>query len=182
MVPDADVPAPVDGTAKVKAELAFPDVEWEGWSPIDEDWKLPENWQQIIFEGMKERLEKYRSFKIFMDTCVRCGACADKCHFFIGSGDPKNMPVGRQDLLRKVYRRYFTLAGKFFPKLVGAEDFTEEVLNDWYSYFHQCSQCRRCSVFCPYGIDTAEITIIARELLKVIDRERLLPKGYGPAR
>jgi Fe-S oxidoreductase len=73
--------------------------------------------------------------------------------------------VGRQDLLRKVYRRYFTFAGKYFPKLVGAEDFTEEVLNDWYSYFHQCSQCRRCSVFCPYGIDTAEISMAAREIM-----------------
>jgi hypothetical protein len=29
------------------------------------------------------------------------------------------------------------------------------MLDDWYNYFHQCSQCRRCSVFCPYGIDTA---------------------------
>ena len=75
------------------------------------------------------------------------------------------MPVGRQDLMRKVYRRYFTLAGKFFPKLVGAEDFTKEVLDDWYSYFHQCSQCRRCSVFCPYGIDTAEISMAAREIM-----------------
>ena len=29
---------------------------------------------------------KYRSFRLFMDICVRCGACADKCHFFIGVG------------------------------------------------------------------------------------------------
>ena len=79
--------------------------------------------------------------------------------------DPKNMPVARQDLLRSVYRRYFTFAGKLFPKLVGARDMTKEVLDDWYSYFHQCSQCRRCSVFCPYGIDTAEITMAAREIM-----------------
>jgi len=38
-------------------------------------------------------------------------------------------------------------------------------LDDWYSYFHQCSQCRRCSVFCPYGIDTAEISMAAREIM-----------------
>ena len=44
-----------------------------------------------------------------MDICVRCGACADKCHFYIGSGDPKNMPVLRAELMRSVYRRYFTL-------------------------------------------------------------------------
>ena len=70
--------------------------------------------------------------------------------------------------MRKVYRRYFTLAGRCFPKLVGAEDFTREVLDDWYSYFHQCSQCRRCSVFCPYGIDTAEISMAAREIMDCI--------------
>ena len=81
------------------------------------DWKLPENWQEIILEGMKERLEKYRSFRLFMDICVRCGACADKCHFYIGSGDPKNMPVLRAELLRSVYRRYFTTSGKRFGRL-----------------------------------------------------------------
>ena len=59
------------------------------WRVEDDDWKLPENWQDIILEGLRERLEKFRSLRIFMDTCVRCGACADKCHFFIGSGDPK---------------------------------------------------------------------------------------------
>ena len=42
---------------------------------------------------------------------------------------------------------------------------TKEVLDDWYSYFHQCSECRRCSVFCPYGIDTAEITMAARDIM-----------------
>jgi len=76
------------------------------WHPYEEDWKLPENWKEIILAGMKDRLKKYRSFQLFMDICVRCGACADKCHFFIGSGDPKNMPVVRAELLRSVYRKY----------------------------------------------------------------------------
>ena len=79
------------------------------WQPEDADWKLPPDWKQIILDGMRERLEKYRSFRLFMDICVRCGACADKCHFYIGSGDPKNMPVLRAELMRSVYRRYFTL-------------------------------------------------------------------------
>jgi Fe-S oxidoreductase len=67
--------------------------------------------------------------------------------------------------LRKVYRRYFTFAGKYFPKLVGAADLTEELIDEMYSYYHQCSECRRCSVFCPYGIDTAEVTMAARDIL-----------------
>jgi Fe-S oxidoreductase len=138
------------------------------WQPHDKDWKLPENWKEIVFEGMRDRLSKYRSFQLFMDICVRCGACADKCHFFIGSGDPKNMPVLRAELLRSVYRNDFTAVGKILGKLAGGRELTEDVIKEWFYYFYQCTECRRCSVFCPYGIDTAEITMMARELLNLL--------------
>ena len=130
--------------------------------------ELVDNWQQVAYDKMEELTGKYRSLAVYLDSCVKCGACTDKCHYYIGTSDPKNMPVARQDLFRKVYRRKFTFAGKYFPKLVGAVDLTKEVLDDWYSYFHQCSQCRRCSVFCPYGIDTAEISMAAREVMDEI--------------
>ncbi|MDH4248600.1 MAG: (Fe-S)-binding protein, partial [Deltaproteobacteria bacterium] len=97
--------------------------------------------------------------------CVRCGACADKCHFYLGTGDPKNMPVVRAELMRSVYRGEFTLAGKTLGPLVGARRLTKEVVKEWFMYFYQCTECRRCSVFCPYGIDTAEVTMVGRELL-----------------
>jgi Fe-S oxidoreductase len=42
---------------------------------------------------------------------------------------------------------------------------TEHALDEWYVYFNQCSECRRCAVFCPFGIDTAEITMAAREIM-----------------
>lgn len=136
--------------------------------------KLADNWQDThdaVIAKMGELLKKYRSLRVYLDACVHCGACADKCHYFIGTQDPKNMPVARQDLMRNIYRRYFTWPGKFFPKLVGARDLTREVLDEWFSYYNQCSECRRCSVFCPYGIDTAEITMAAKEILDSV--------GYG---
>jgi Fe-S oxidoreductase len=127
--------------------------------------ELTEGWEDRAIAKMGELLDKYRSLRVYMDACVHCGACSDKCHYFLGTGDPKNMPVARQDLMRAVYRRYFTFAGKHFPKLVGAVDMTKEVLDGWWSYYNQCSECRRCSVFCPYGIDTAEVTMAAREIM-----------------
>jgi len=138
------------------------------WSASDEDWKVPKNWKEIIVEGFRNRLENFRSFKLFMDICVRCGACADKCHYFIGSADPKNMPVLRAELFRSIYRKYFTTAGKILGPLAGARELTYDVLKEWWYYLYQCSECRRCSVFCPYGIDTAEITIIGRELTNLL--------------
>lgn len=138
------------------------------WSPGDLDWKLPANWKETVVNGFRERLDKFRSLKVFMDICVRCGACADKCHFFIGSGDPKNMPVLRAELMRSVYRGEFTMAGKIMSTLTGSRVMEEDVLKEWFIYFYQCTQCRRCSLFCPYGIDTAEMTMMARELMHLV--------------
>ena len=132
---------------------------------LDEDWQVTHD---KAIDKFGELLGKYRSLKVFMDTCVHCGSCTDKCHYFIGTNDPKNMPVARQELMRSVYRRYFTIPGKLFPSLVGAKDLTKEVLDEWYTYFWQCSECRRCSVFCPYGIDTAEVTMAARSILDTV--------------
>jgi len=138
--------------------------------PLGFPGELVDNWEQAAVDKMGELVGKYRSLQVFLDACVKCGACTDKCHYYLGTTDPKNMPVARQDLFRKVYRRYYTFSGKYLPWLVGAEDMSREVLDDWYSYFHQCSQCRRCSVYCPYGIDTAEISMAAREIMDHIGK------------
>ncbi len=137
--------------------------------------ELVDNWEQKAVEAMGETLKKYRGLRVFMDSCVKCGACTDKCHYYLGTSDPKNMPVGRQDLFRAVYRKYYTPAGKLLSKvglegLIGAKSMTKEVLDDWYNYYHQCSECRRCSVYCPYGIDTAEITMAARDIMAQVGK------------
>ncbi|MBF0621687.1 MAG: (Fe-S)-binding protein [Magnetococcales bacterium] len=126
--------------------------------------RLPD-WEEKGVAKLGDLLKKYRSLQVYMDICVKCGSCTDKCHYYLGTKDPNNMPVQRAELLRQVYRRYYTVAGKIAPGVVRAKELDEEVLDDWMTYFHQCSQCRRCSVFCPYGIDTAEITMAARELM-----------------
>lgn len=154
----------VDSMAHSKPFVAKPEHQ----EPLGFPGELVDGWQETAIAKMDELLGKYRSIQVFLDSCVKCGACTDKCHYYLGTADPKNMPVARQDLLRNVYRRYFTVAGKYFPKLVGAVDLTEEVIEDWYKYYHQCSECRRCSVYCPFGIDTAEITMAGREILASI--------------
>ena len=159
------IPALTEGAmAKSSPFIAKPPHQ----EPLGFPGELVDNWKDVAIDKMGDLLGRYRGLQVYLDSCVKCGACTDKCHYFLGTTDPKNMPVGRQDLLRSVYRRYFTFAGKFFPKLVGARDLDKEVLDEWYSYFHQCSQCRRCSVYCPYGIDTAEISMAAREILDVV--------------
>ena len=153
-----------DTMAGSKPYVAKPDVQAGMGFPKE----LVPDWENVAVKKLGDLVSQSRALQVFLDSCVKCGACTDKCHYYLGTSDPKNMPVARQDLLRSVYRRYYTFAGKFFPKLVGARDMTKDVLDEWYTYFHQCSQCRRCSVFCPYGIDTAEISMAAREIMDTV--------------
>ena len=83
---------PYVATDKMQQALGFPG-------------ELADGWQEKAIGKMGELLGKYRSLKVYLDACVHCGACADKCHYFIGTQDPLNMPVARQDLMRSVYRR-----------------------------------------------------------------------------
>ncbi len=157
-----EVPPVVPGTMEHSSPyIAKPELQ----APLAYPGELVENWEHKAVLKLGELVKSNRALQVFLDTCVKCGACTDKCHYYLGTSDPKNMPVARQDLLRSVYRRYYTPAGKLFPKLVGARDMTKSVLDEWHSYFHQCSQCRRCSVYCPYGIDTAEVSMAAREIM-----------------
>jgi len=130
--------------------------------------ELAPDWEHKAVFRLGELVSQSRALRVFLDSCVQCGACTEKCHYYLGTGDPNNMPVARQNLLRSVYRRYYTVAGKYAPWLVGARDMTKEVLDEWYTYFHQCSQCRRCSVYCPIGIDTAEISMAARDIMDTV--------------
>jgi Fe-S oxidoreductase len=157
-------PIEIGAMAHSKPFVAKPELQQNIGFPGE----LVDNWEGVAVEKMGELVSKSRALRVFLDSCVKCGACTDKCHYFLGTSDPNNMPVARQDLFRSVYRRYYTLAGKYLPWLVGARDMDRELLDQWYSYFHQCSQCRRCSVYCPYGIDTSEISMAAREIMDSI--------------
>lgn len=116
-------------------------------------------------EKLEEMLPKLRSLMTMLDTCTKCGSCIKQCHSYLGTEDYHNIPAVRADLMRSIYKRYFTWAGRTLNRFVGAEDFDEDTVGKWLTYFYQCNECRRCARFCPFGIDTAEITIMARHIL-----------------
>lgn len=144
--------------------------------PVPDDQKC-----EKAIQYLDEMRKKFRSFVMAMESCVKCGACAENCHTYLGTKDPRNIPTNRAELIRKIYKRYFTLEGRWFGKLVGAEDISLDVIEEWYSYFYQCSECRRCAMACPFGIDTCEVTMIARQILHWLGIVPKLHAGVGAA-
>lgn len=108
-----------------------------------------------------------------LEVCMKCGTCAEVCPVYIASGRQEIYhPAVRSDLIRKVYRRYFTWVGRLFPGLVGAEDLTEDKLDALAESIYRCTVCRRCAYACPLAIDNG---VIVREARKIFDAIGIAP-------
>jgi Fe-S oxidoreductase len=120
--------------------------------------------------------------KTGLDYCVRCQTCSEACHVFIGSGRQEiYRPTYRIEILRRIYKKYFTPEGKLLGSFVGADvDLNWKTIYRLAELSHRCNLCRRCAQRCPVGIDNG---YIAREIRVILSQElgisptELLEKG-----
>ncbi|MDE3114599.1 MAG: (Fe-S)-binding protein [Pseudomonadota bacterium] len=95
----------------------------------------------------------------YLEACVHCGQCADACHFYQASGDPKHTPAYKLFPIVKAYRRQ-----KWPLNWLGAPKITAADLEEWEELlFDTCTMCGRCTAICPMGIDIATIVSGARQ-------------------
>lgn len=106
-----------------------------------------------------------RPMLYYLDLCTRCGLCYDTCHAYQGIPKKEYSPVGRAEVVRKVFRKYFKTSGKIIPWWGDAHGFDDAIMDELREAAFSCTGCRRCSVFCPFGIDMPYILSIAKELL-----------------
>jgi Fe-S oxidoreductase len=106
-----------------------------------------------------------RQLKEYLDTCARCAICKDACHQYVATQDMKYLPARRAELIRQVYRKYFTKTGEFVPALYEARDPDDNLLDELYDSTYACTGCRRCMYYCPFSIDTAWILSAAKGIL-----------------
>jgi len=100
---------------------------------------------------------------LHMESCVRCGLCAQACHFYVVTGDAKYTPIRKLELFR---RTYLHEASPFAP-LVRALGLVKKPgladLQQWQELIYDsCTMCGRCTLACPMGIDIAELVKEAR--------------------
>ncbi len=103
--------------------------------------------------------------RMWLSICSRCGLCADSCFFYTANGkDPKLSPAYKvKSTLGELYRR--------------KGEVTREFLEHCYEViWGQCTMCKRCSMFCPFGIDIATMIATARG---VCNSQGIVPEGLS---
>ncbi|MRR11216.1 (Fe-S)-binding protein, partial [bacterium] len=106
-----------------------------------------------------------RQLKQYMDVCVRCAICKDACHQYVSTGDFKYLPARRAELVREIYRKYFTKEGQFVPALYEAREPDDVLMDELYESAYACTGCRRCMYYCPFSIDTQWVVAAAKAIL-----------------
>jgi len=115
---------------------------------------------------------KHSNYRMALDHFIRmsakCSRCATTCQVYQATGDPKDIPCYRTELLLSVYRRHFTVGGLLKGRLLGSGYLTDEKIQEMAESFWNCTACRRCSLECPSGIDHGLITHLGRYILSEI--------------
>jgi Fe-S oxidoreductase len=120
---------------------------------LDESAKMlsPERIEEVINRILDK--ETAARLKVYMNTCVHCGLCSDACHWFLSNDrDPRFSPVGKvKQTLWEILRRKGKVDG----------DFLKECSRIAHT---ECNVCRKCSMYCPFGIDIAYLLLLVRRI------------------
>lgn len=105
-----------------------------------------------------------RSLALDLEACVHCGYCSEACHFSQATHDPRLAPSRKLDLLRRFHARE---TSAFAPvKRLFVADITADDLREWQELvYDSCTECGRCSMVCPMGVNTARGVNVMREAL-----------------
>jgi Fe-S oxidoreductase len=107
-----------------------------------------------VMEYLKPRMGA--RFKTWLQICAHCGMCSDTCHFYVSNAnDPKMVPSYKVRFLKDILRR----KGKV------DKAYLEEVYK---TVYYECNVCKRCTLYCPFGIDMAYLIMILRGLLTAV--------------
>jgi Fe-S oxidoreductase len=102
----------------------------------------------------------------YLESCVHCGHCAQACHFYVTSQDPRHTPIWKIEPFKQAWKReagpfaWLTRTFNLKPAV------TADELREWQELLYDsCTMCGRCSMVCPMGIDIAALVGLARHAM-----------------
>ncbi|NIN68619.1 MAG: hypothetical protein GTO63_28720, partial [Anaerolineae bacterium] len=85
-----------------------------------------------------------RNLSMYFDTCQRCGLCAESCHYYAATQDPKMIPAYKAEQVRKLYGQSNGWVSRLVPWLGrgngnGFDGASLDALSD--VVFGSCTMC-----------------------------------------
>ena len=101
--------------------------------------------------------------RTWLSICASCGLCAESCLFYLAKNkDPKLSPAYKvRTTLKELYRRKGEVDREFLEKCYNI-------------IWGECTTCRRCSLFCPFGID---ISVMIATMRGICNSQGIAPEG-----
>ncbi len=91
--------------------------------------------------------------KAYVDTCIHCGLCSVACHHYLSNDcEPRFAPVGK---IKNTLWEMIKNDGRVSP------EFIKQAAEIAYT---ECNLCKRCSMYCPFGIDMAWMLSVVRRI------------------
>jgi len=107
-----------------------------------------------------------------LESCVRCGLCADSCHYFLDDRDLRNIPAAKLNLVIRVFRGQVAGSGRTRRAAPGLD---AAAIREWAdALYGRCTLCGRCMVNCTMGIQIPTVIRKGRAVLASLD---LIPDG-----
>lgn len=92
--------------------------------------------------------------KTYVDTCIHCGLCSEACHYYLShENDPRYSPVGK---VKQTMWEILKKKGKVSPEFIKKAAVISHT---------ECNLCKRCAMYCPFGIDIAYIMSVVRRII-----------------
>ncbi len=108
-----------------------------------------------IEKAVKEVMEGETGarLKVYVDTCVHCGLCSEACHYYLSNDkNPLFSPAGK---VKQTIWEILDKKGKVGP------EFIRRAAELCYT---ECNLCKRCAMYCPFGIDVAYLMLVMRRI------------------
>ena len=126
------------------------------------------------FAAILDRSNYGLALDAYARLCAKCSRCADNCQLYMVTGEGRDIPGYRSELLLRIYRRYFTMGGRIKARLIDDFTLTDEYIDQMAEEYYRCTACRRCKESCPIGMDHGLVTHLSRWLLAEVG---VIPKA-----
>lgn len=81
------------------------------------------------FSAVLEHSNYGLPLEVYARISTKCSRCASVCPLYEVTGEDRDIPCHRSELLLRVYRRYFTAAGIMKARMFGGFTLTDEYLD-----------------------------------------------------